>query len=79
MAIFADGPGRGEAEAGPSEWAEFGTRDDKRKENVVESTPWKGETLHQKRAGLAPRTPKMEVFKDTVSTLWIHAGEAFDS
>jgi len=66
MAIFVDGEGRREGQAESSEWADLGTREDRRKENVVESTPWKGETLPQKRAGLAPRTPKMEVFKDTV-------------
>jgi checkpoint serine/threonine-protein kinase len=70
MAIFADGHGEGEAgEAGaPSEWADFGTRDGRRKENVVEATPWKGETMPQSAAKLrvAPRTPKIEVFKEVV-------------
>ena len=65
MEIFADGvDGRGE-DATPNEWNDFGTRDSRRKENVLEATPWKGETLPQKR--VAPRTPKVEVFKDAVS------------
>lgn len=64
MEIFADTGG--DAQHDPAgEWADFGTRDGRRKENVIEATPWKGETLPQKR--IAPRTPKMEVFKDTVS------------
>jgi checkpoint serine/threonine-protein kinase len=66
MAIFADGdaPAK-EAEGGV--WQDFGTRDERRKENVVEATPWKGETMPQSaKKPLAPRTPKMEIFKDTV-------------
>lgn len=65
MDIFVDGPGRGGQDDSPSEWAEFGTRDGRRKENVVESTPWKGETMPQR--GVKPRTPKPEVFRDVVS------------
>ena len=63
MEIFSDTGGAAHDEPA-GEWAEFGTRDSRRKENVVEATAWKGETLPQKR--VAPRTPKMEVFKDTV-------------
>ncbi len=70
MAIFADNGGAGEA-AEASEWADFGTRDGRRKENMVEATPWKGETMPQSAAKLrvAPRTPKIEVFKEVVSRL----------
>jgi hypothetical protein len=32
--------GRGE-DATPNEWNDFGTRDSRRKENVLEATPWK--------------------------------------
>ena len=65
MDIFVDGAGKSGQDNGPSEWAELGTRDARRKENTIESTPWKGETMPQK--GAAPRTPKPEVFKDVVS------------
>lgn len=65
MDIFVDGPGRGGQDDSPSEWADLGTRDGRRKENVVESTPWKGETMPQR--GMTPRTPKLEVFRDMVS------------
>jgi checkpoint serine/threonine-protein kinase len=65
MAILTDENGGGEDSA-PGEWADFGTRDARRKENTVEATPWKGEVLPQKR--VAPRTPKVEVFMDAVST-----------
>jgi len=63
MGVFSDESGRGQDDA-PGEWADFGTRDDRRKENTVEATTWKGETLPQK--GVAPRTPKVEVFRDMV-------------
>jgi checkpoint serine/threonine-protein kinase len=68
MEVFSDGAG-GSENFEPSEWGDLGTRDSRKKENVVESTPWKGETIPQKRAGLAPRTPKLEVFKDTVGQI----------
>jgi checkpoint serine/threonine-protein kinase len=67
MEIFADGTVRAEDDA-PGEWADFGTRDGRRKENTVEAGPWKGETLPQSaaRSRVAPRTPKIEVFKEMV-------------
>lgn len=65
MGIFTDEPGHRGQDDAPGEWADFGTRDERRKENTVEATPWKGETLPQK--GVAPRTPKLEVFRDMVS------------
>jgi checkpoint serine/threonine-protein kinase len=52
------------------EWADFGTREQNRRENVKEASTWKGEVLPQSAkavARIAPRTPKMEVFRDTVS------------
>ena len=64
MEVFADNGAAAQDEPA-GDWADFGTRDGRRKENVIEATPWKGETLPQKR--VAPRTPKMEVFKDSVS------------
>ncbi|OCF61498.1 BUB protein kinase [Kwoniella mangroviensis CBS 10435] len=65
MEVFSDDNGRSEDTA-PGEWADFGTRDARRKENTIEATPWKGETLPQSasRLRMAPRTPKVEVFKD---------------
>jgi checkpoint serine/threonine-protein kinase len=65
MGIFVDEPGHRGQDDAPGEWSDLGTRDERRKENVVEATPWKGETLPQK--GVAPRTPKVEVFMDIVS------------
>ena len=67
MEIFSDEGGRGE-DATAGEWADLGTRDGRRKENVIEAGPWKGETLPQSaaRARATPRTPKVEVFKDSV-------------
>lgn len=52
------------------EWADFGTREQNRRENVKEASTWKGEVLPQSAkavARIAPRTPKMEVFRDSVS------------
>lgn len=67
--IFSDVTGQGD-DAAPGEWADFGTRDGRRKENTVEAGPWKGETLPQSaaRGRIAPRTPKVEVFRDSVRT-----------
>lgn len=44
------------------------TRGVARKENERDAVGWKGETLPQGKA-LAPRTPKLEVFRDDVSFL----------
>lgn len=65
MEIFSDEGAREDPENTP--WEEFGTRDGRRKENTIEAGPWKGETLPQSAARnrIAPRTPKIEVFKDT--------------
>ncbi|ORY31588.1 hypothetical protein BCR39DRAFT_558055 [Naematelia encephala] len=66
MEVFTDENGVPE-EGNDAEWAEFGTRDGRRKENTVDAGPWKGETMPQSAARLrvAPRTPKVEVFKDS--------------
>ncbi|WWC91964.1 uncharacterized protein L201_006917 [Kwoniella dendrophila CBS 6074] len=76
LEIFSDENGKAEDSA-PGEWADFGTRDARRKENTVESTPWKGETLPQSasRPRTAPRTPKVEVFKDLSENEGIRAAE----
>lgn len=68
MEIFADGQSRPAEDGAAGEWADFGTRDSRRKENTVEATAWKGETLPQSAARnrVAPRTPKIEVFRETV-------------
>nr|XP_019043872.1 BUB protein kinase [Kwoniella bestiolae CBS 10118]OCF22802.1 BUB protein kinase [Kwoniella bestiolae CBS 10118] len=78
MEIFSDDQGRSEDTA-PGEWADFGTRDARRKENTVEATAWKGETLPQSasRGRTAPRTPKVEVFKDTENEGIRSADEVF--
>ena len=64
MEVFSDAQGSS-SEGEASEWADFGTRESRRKENTIEAGPWKGETLPQKR-GMTPRTPKLEVFRDSV-------------
>lgn len=63
MAIFSDASATAE-QPDATPWDDFGTRDGRRKENTVEATPWKGETIKQGRP-VAPRTPKLEVFKDS--------------
>jgi checkpoint serine/threonine-protein kinase len=70
LAIFSDDQAGPSGTSDPSEWADIGTRDDRRKENTVEPVPWKGETLPQSaaRSKVAPRTPKVEVFKDAVNS-----------
>ncbi|WWC72267.1 uncharacterized protein I206_106229 [Kwoniella pini CBS 10737] len=76
MEIFSDGSGKNEDSA-PGEWADFGTRDARRKENTVEATQWKGETLPQSaaRTRVAPRTPKVEVFKDVTENEGIRVAD----
>lgn len=64
MTIFSDDDGKKSRDDAPGEWADLGTRDERRKENVQEATSWKGETMPQK--GSMPRTPKVEVFRDAV-------------
>lgn len=63
LAIFVDGE-----EEDDKKWeGEFGTRNAVRKENEREATSFKtAEVLPQGR-GVAPRTPKLEVFRDDVS------------
>lgn len=70
MAIFADEEGKAE-DTPASEWPEFGSRDERKKENTVEAGPWKGETLPQSaaRGRMTPRTPKVEVFQDVSASL----------
>ncbi|CAK9780273.1 hypothetical protein CC85DRAFT_201541 [Cutaneotrichosporon oleaginosum] len=65
MEIFADTAGRSDPEHTP--WEDFGTHEGRRKENTIEAAPWRGETLPQSAARhrVAPRTPKIEVFKDS--------------
>ena len=63
MEVFSDTRGSND-DGERGEWADLGTRDGRRKENTVEATPWKGETLPQKKT--VQRTPKLEVFKDSV-------------
>ncbi|ODO01472.1 hypothetical protein I350_06292 [Cryptococcus amylolentus CBS 6273] len=66
MEIFADAEGNKDETSAP-EWADFGTRDERRKENTAEAGPWQGETLPQSanRGRVAPRTPKVAVFQDS--------------
>lgn len=71
LVIYSDDQAGPSGTTEPSDWAELGTRDERRKENTVEAGPWKGETLPQSaaRSRVAPRTPKVEVFLDAVSGL----------
>jgi hypothetical protein len=64
LEVFSDESGQRSENDAPGEWGDLGTRDERKKENTVEATSWKGETLPQK--GVAPRTPKVEVFRDVV-------------
>lgn len=70
MEIFADEEGKAD-DTPASEWPEFGSRVERKKENTVEAGPWKGETLPQSavRGRVAPRTPKVEVFQDVSVSL----------
>lgn len=45
-------------------WAEIGTRDARRRENVKEATPWAGETQPMNKA--QPQGEKLMVFRDEV-------------
>ncbi|KAK4686311.1 checkpoint serine/threonine-protein kinase, partial [Tremellales sp. Uapishka_1] len=76
MEVFSDVAGNGE-DGTAGEWADFGTRDGRRKENTVEAGPWRGEVLPQSaaRGRVAPRTPKVEVFKDTGDDGGVRAAE----
>ncbi|TIA87156.1 hypothetical protein E3P99_03346 [Wallemia hederae] len=60
MAIFSED----DAEPGSSgAWERFGSRDDRRKENVVEKTSMKGETIQQGKA-VTPKAEKIAIFSD---------------
>ncbi|KAH7341664.1 Mad3/BUB1 homology region 1-domain-containing protein [Rhizoctonia solani] len=49
-----------------NEWADVGTRDSRRKENHSDGKSWQGETLPQLKHGVfTPKTPKIEVYRDT--------------
>ena len=67
MNVFSDSGDTPDDDGERGEWADLGTRDGRKKENTVEATPWTGETLPQR--GFTPRTPKLEVFKDSVSAV----------
>lgn len=72
MAIFVDSAVSGGAEDGTSSWeGELGTRDTVRKENERDAVAWQGEILPQGRP-VAPRTPKLEVFRDEVRSMPHH-------
>ncbi|TIA70114.1 hypothetical protein E3P91_03293 [Wallemia ichthyophaga] len=60
MAIFNED----DAESGSSgPWDHYGSRDDRRKENVVEKTSMKGETIQQGKA-ITPKAEKVAIFSD---------------
>lgn len=62
--------GQGGGLNGNQHWEDLGTISGNRKENERETTGWKGEKLlMDKRVVMrvAPRTPKLEVFRDGVS------------
>ncbi|BEJ07792.1 hypothetical protein CcaverHIS641_0410610 [Cutaneotrichosporon cavernicola] len=75
MEIFSDTTGRGNPE--PTPWEDFGTREGRRKENTIEAAPWRGETMPQSasRHRVTPRTPKIEVFKDSETNGTVVAGD----
>ena len=67
LSIFVEGSTAGGAEGEDENGfrGDLQTREAARKENEREAVGWRGETLPQGR-GLAPRTPKLEVFRDEV-------------
>ena len=63
LSIFVDGE-----EAPDKKWeGELGTRDAVRKENEREAVSFKSAEVLPQGRGIAPRTPKLEVFRDEVS------------
>lgn len=74
MAIFSDAgadPSTA-AEASKKEtsgWQEIGTREHRKKENIVESRPFAGQTLKQEGGKKLSEGGKLMVFRDTVSVL----------
>lgn len=65
LSIFVEGTENPEGEDANGFRGDLQTREVARKENEREAVGWKGETLPQGR-GLAPRTPKIEIFRDDV-------------
>lgn len=62
LAIFVDGE-----EDSDKKWeADLGTRDAVRKENEREAVSFKSAEVLPQGRGIAPRTPKLEVFRDEV-------------
>ncbi|CAE6343568.1 unnamed protein product [Rhizoctonia solani] len=63
--VFRDGD-QPESGIQTNEWADVGTRDSRRKENHLDGKSWQGETLPQLKHGVfTPKTPKIEVYRDT--------------
>lgn len=60
LAVFVD---EGDPEAAPSGAGFLGTNAVRRKENVMQATPWAGETLPSSSA-LKPAHPKLSVFRE---------------
>lgn len=66
FAIFRDtGASKGEHAAG-AQWDDLGTVKSRKRENEIEATEWKGETLPMASAS-KPGAFKLEVFRDSVS------------
>jgi hypothetical protein len=47
-------------------WDDLGTRDERRRENHLEATPWAGETLPMSQSKAVPQVEKLQVFRDEV-------------
>ncbi|TIC11287.1 hypothetical protein E3Q14_02333 [Wallemia mellicola] len=60
MAIFSEDDSEN---ASGGAWERFGSRDDRRKENVVEKTSMKGETIQQGKP-ITPKAEKVPIFSD---------------
>lgn len=72
MQIFADTEDASTALLGSDPlkgWDSIGSLAERRKENAIEPKPWAGETLRV--GGKKSSTPKMAVFKDTVSFFFL--------
>lgn len=72
LAIFSDAdaaaqqPALGSLGAGSKGWDSIGSLSDRKKENTLEPKPWAGEVL---KAGGQKPAQKMQVFRDTVSSM----------
>lgn len=71
FSVFRDSGAKSAGEhASDAQWHDLGTVKSRKRENDIEATEWKGETLHMSGGTSAskPNTFKLEVFRDSVSS-----------